>query len=303
MRAQAEADADADKIRSMAMRVRAEIEAEALRMMNDAHNMLSPDARMSALRMKLVEKAEAIIRESVRPMERIEGIKILHVDGLGGCGRRHGNGDGGHGGSFADGLVNSALRYRAQAPLVDQLLREIGIEGGDIQRLVGRRERRAGRAAAGAGERVGARVIRVYVSSVIDASADTVWSRIRDFNGLPQWHPGIADSRIENGEPSDRVGCIRHFHTRDGGMIRERLLALSDYDYTCVYEILESPMGVENYVATLKLTPVTDGARCFAEWSAEFDCAEGRERELVETIGNGVFQGGFDALKRHFARG
>ena len=88
------------------------------------------------------------------------------------------------------------------------------------------------------------------------------------------WHPGIADSRIENGEPSDRVGCIRHFHTRDGGMIRERLLALSDYDYTCVYEILESPMGVENYVATLKLTPVTDGARCFAEWSAEFDCAE-----------------------------
>ena len=66
-------------------------------------------------------------------------------------------------------------------------------------------------------------------------------------------------------------------------MIRERLLALSDYDYSCTYEILESPMGVENYVATLKLTPVTDGARCFAEWSAEFDCAEARERELTET--------------------
>jgi hypothetical protein len=145
-------------------------------------------------------------------------------------------------------------------------------------------------------------VIRVYTSSVIDASADTVWSRIRDFNGLPQWHPGIADSRIENGEAADKVGCIRHFHTRDGGMIRERLLALSDYDYSCVYEILESPMGVEDYVATLKLTPVTDGARCFAEWSAEFDCPESRERELVETIGQGVFQGGFDALKRHFGR-
>jgi uncharacterized membrane protein YqiK len=135
VRAQAEADADADKIRSMAMRVRAEIEAEAARMMNESHNMLTPEARMSALRMKLVEKAEAIIRESVRPMERIEGIKILHVDGLGGS-----SGDGGRngeGGGFADGLVNSALRFRAQAPLVDQLLREIGIEGGDIQRLVG----------------------------------------------------------------------------------------------------------------------------------------------------------------------
>jgi len=141
-------------------------------------------------------------------------------------------------------------------------------------------------------------VIQVYVSSVIDAGADTVWSRIRDFNALPQWHPGIADSRIENGQPSDRVGCIRHFHTKDGGTIREKLVALSDYDYSCTYEILESQMGVENYVATLKLTPVTDGGRCFAEWSAEFDCAPGREAELTRTIGQGVFQAGFDALKR-----
>jgi uncharacterized membrane protein YqiK len=138
VRAAAEADADADKIKSMAMRVRAEIEAEALQLMNTAHNMLSPEARMSALRMRLVEKAEGIIRESVKPMERIEGIKILHVDGLGGSGGG-GGGDGmnGSGGNFADGVVNSALRFRAQAPLVDQLLREIGIEGGDIQRLVG----------------------------------------------------------------------------------------------------------------------------------------------------------------------
>ena len=138
LRAQAEADADADKIKSMAMRVRAEIEAEAMRLMNEAHNMLTPEARMSALRMRLVEKAEGIIRESVKPMERIEGIKILQVDGLGGSSGGH-NGDGGHnsGGNFSDNIVNSALRFRAQAPLVDQLLREIGVEGGDIQRLVG----------------------------------------------------------------------------------------------------------------------------------------------------------------------
>jgi uncharacterized membrane protein YqiK len=136
IRAQAEADADADKIKSMAIKVRAEIEAEALRLMNEAHNMLTPEARMSALRLKLVDRAEGIIRESVRPMERIEGIKILHVDGLGGGASVNG-GDGSSSGNFSDGVVNSALRFRAQAPLVDQLLREIGIEGGDIQRLVG----------------------------------------------------------------------------------------------------------------------------------------------------------------------
>jgi uncharacterized membrane protein YqiK len=137
VRMQAEADADADRIKSLAMRVRAEIEAEALQLMNAAHNTLSPEARVSALRMRLVEKAEGIIRESVKPMERIEGIKILHVDGLGGASGGDGSAGGGGGGNFADGVVNSALRFRAQAPLVDQLLREIGLEGGDIQRLAG----------------------------------------------------------------------------------------------------------------------------------------------------------------------
>ena len=131
----ATADADADKIRTLASRLRAEMEAEALRGMNEAHNMLSADARASALRMRLVEKAEAIIRESVRPMERIEGIKILHVDGLGGGGGGHNGVGDGHGGGFADGVVNSALRFRAQAPLVDQLLKEIGMDGGDLGRL------------------------------------------------------------------------------------------------------------------------------------------------------------------------
>jgi uncharacterized membrane protein YqiK len=133
IRAQAEADADAEKIRTAAARIRAEVEAEATRMMNEAQNVLSVEARASALRLKLVEKAEAIIRESARPLERIEGIKILHVDGLAGGGGSS-NGDNGNGG-FADGVVNSALRFRAQAPIVDQLLREIGLEGGDIQKL------------------------------------------------------------------------------------------------------------------------------------------------------------------------
>ncbi|HSH43695.1 MAG TPA: SRPBCC family protein [Arenicellales bacterium] len=143
---------------------------------------------------------------------------------------------------------------------------------------------------------------QVYTSSIIGAPADRVWSLVRDFNALPEWHPAIAESRIEGGAPSDQVGCVRAFRLTDGGAIREKLLALSDYDFCCTYSILESPMGVENYVATLKLTPVTDGSRTFAEWSAEFDCAPGREAELVQQIGQGVFQGGFDALKERFGR-
>jgi hypothetical protein len=59
-------------------------------------------------------------------------------------------------------------------------------------------------------------------------------------------------------------------------------------------------MGVANYVATLKLTPITDGNRTFAEWTAEFDCAPERAKELAQSIGQGVFQGGFEALKARF---
>jgi hypothetical protein len=141
---------------------------------------------------------------------------------------------------------------------------------------------------------------RVYVSSVVNGPAAKVWARVRDFNGLPAWHPAIAESRIENGEPPDRVGCVRAFSLRNGDRLREKLLALSDYDMSCTYSILDSPMPLENYIATLRLTPITDGERSFIEWSAEFDCAPEREAELVSGIGGGVFQGGFDALKRAF---
>jgi uncharacterized membrane protein YqiK len=133
IRAQAEAEADAERIRATAHRVRAEIEADATRLMNEAQNVLSTEARSSILKLRLVEKAELIIREAVKPMEKIDGIKILHVDGLAG-GSTGSAGDTAQVG-FADGVVNSALRFRAQAPIVDQLLKEIGLESGDIQRL------------------------------------------------------------------------------------------------------------------------------------------------------------------------
>ncbi len=141
-------------------------------------------------------------------------------------------------------------------------------------------------------------MIRILRSSVIDHSVDTVWGKIRDFNDLPGWHPAIADSQIEGGLSSDQVGCIRNFNLKDdGGNIREQLLTLSDKEHTCTYSILESPMPVEDYVATLRLIPITDGNRTYIEWSAEFDCPVSEEAAMRELIGDAVFQGGFDALK------
>jgi uncharacterized membrane protein YqiK len=130
---QAESESDSSRIRAMAAKIRHEVEAEGLSLMNKAANLLTPEARQSAMRRQLIDKMEGIIRESVKPMERIEGIRILHVDGLGGGGGGNGAGANGNANNgLADSVVNSALRFRAQAPLVDQLLREIGVSGGDL---------------------------------------------------------------------------------------------------------------------------------------------------------------------------
>lgn len=139
---------------------------------------------------------------------------------------------------------------------------------------------------------------KIFISSTIDAPIDRVWQTIRDFNALPAWHPAIADSSIENGEPSDRVGCIRNFNLKSGGNLREKLLAFSDLDYSCTYSILEAPMPVKNYVATLHLKPITDSDRTYAEWTADFDCDPSQEAGLIQLIGEGVFQAGFDSLKK-----
>ncbi len=144
---------------------------------------------------------------------------------------------------------------------------------------------------------------KVYCSAVIPAPAGTVWALVRDFNALPQWTPFVAESRIEHNRPADQIGCIRNFRLKDGGRIRERLLALSDYDMSCTYSILESPLGVENYVATLRLIPVTEGDHTFAEWSAEFDAAPAREDAIVASIGRTVFAAGLAALRQRFAAG
>jgi len=131
-RIDADAFALAEETRSKAYRIRHQVESEGVRLMAEANNIASPEARASALRLRLVEKLDAIIRESVKPLEKIEGIKVVHLDGLtvpAGGGSPEGEG------GLTDRLVSSALRYRVQAPIVDHLLSEIGINISDPSKL------------------------------------------------------------------------------------------------------------------------------------------------------------------------
>jgi uncharacterized membrane protein YqiK len=124
----AAAEAEAEKIRALAAAQRYAVDAAGQRQLNEAENLLTDEARAGRLRGKLLDHLEGIVRESVKPIEKIEGIKILHVDGLNG---------GGPSGSrnVTDEVIDSALRYRVQAPMIDNLMKEIGIEGGSLGRL------------------------------------------------------------------------------------------------------------------------------------------------------------------------
>nr|WP_321445519.1 flotillin domain-containing protein [uncultured Cohaesibacter sp.] len=144
-KAAAEDRAKADNIAVAAMAERYKVEAEGKLALNEAENMRSDASRRSGLHKALVEKLPDIIRESVKPMEKIEGIKILHVDGMPGFSSAGGAGTGGSGapdgeggspreGNLADQVVSSALRYRSQAPFVDQLLGEIGLNADNVHR-------------------------------------------------------------------------------------------------------------------------------------------------------------------------
>ena len=132
-----EAEAEAGLIKLKTEEKRFKVESEGRRAMHEAENVLDSEKTAARVKTAIIENMPAIIRESVKPIEAIEGIRIMQVEGLTGrFGNGHGDGETpAGGGNLADQLVNSALRYRGQAPLVDSILREIGISGGDLNGL------------------------------------------------------------------------------------------------------------------------------------------------------------------------
>src|ERR1700687_5699767 len=128
----------------------------------------------------------------------------------------------------------------------------------------------------------------VYISAVIDAPVEAVWKIMRDYNGMPSYHPGIKHSLIEDGRPSDQVGCVRKL-TLGEGFVREVLLCMDDLNYIFTYEIIEGTLPVRGYVAGVRLHRVTQGNRTFAEGGGGFE-GRGAGRDTAGgQSGNTVF--------------
>ena len=140
------------------------------------------------------------------------------------------------------------------------------------------------------------------ISSVIDAPIEKVWARIRDFNGLPGWHPRMVESDIEDGKNGDRhrlraqvQGRIRRDHPRKAArLLRRRITSIS-------YSIIETSAADLQPHGDAQAERVTDGDRTYAVWTADFDAPADKADEIAKGMGENVFQGGFNALKSHFS--
>jgi len=136
LRLAAEGEAEAAKLRAEADRVRFEVEAAGQRAVNEAANILSSDQMSLQTKMALLKVLPDLVREAARPMEAIDSIRIVQVDGITGS---HGDGAtviGGGEQNLANAAVSAALRYRAQAPVIDGLMKELGLDGSSLDSLV-----------------------------------------------------------------------------------------------------------------------------------------------------------------------
>ena len=142
-------------------------------------------------------------------------------------------------------------------------------------------------------------MVTVVRSTVLEHPIDRVWDALRDFNGHDRWHPAVSESAIERNRDADRVGCVRKFKLQDGSELREQLLSLSDMETTFSYCLLDTPIPLFNYVAHLRLLPVTDGDQTYWEWEGKFDTPKGRRDEMAALVGDEIYDAGFRAIRAH----
>lgn len=126
----------------------------------------------------------------------------------------------------------------------------------------------------------------------VPVAADQVWQLVGGFLSLSDWLPMIASSEASEG------GRIRTLTTTDGAVIIEKLQTFDDANRTYSYSIVEGPFPVTHYLATLQVSAAGDQDTVIT-WSGSFT-PDGISDAEAETLFQGVYQGGLDALKANF---
>ena len=140
--------------------------------------------------------------------------------------------------------------------------------------------------------------MHVFRSMILDAEISRVWGVVRAFDGVGQWNPGVAKTRLETGH-STSSGAIRNLETPDGLVFRETLLAHSDVEYFYTYDILESPLPVTGYISTHRFIPITATRQTLSIWESRFECAQNDETEMDKVVGDAIYIGGMTGLNKY----
>ena len=151
----------------------------------------------------------------------------------------------------------------------------------------------------------GAPLKPLSVTETVDIKAPVakVWAAAKDFDSLNKWHPGFAKDVLTKG-PNNTKGTVRALTIKDGPTFTEELLAFSETEHSYQYRIIESPLPLNNYVATFVVKP-GKGDTSTVTWSAKFTRknpadappAGETDEDAVKLI-TGVFQGGLANLKK-----
>ena len=134
-------------------------------------------------------------------------------------------------------------------------------------------------------------------SLVIPVSTDKVWEILREFNGMPNWHPAIKESKIDNGKGDNEIGAVRLMTMGNGGTIHEELTGHSDEKMTVDYTITESALPITDYQSRLEVHPVTETEQSFVKWSCTFNAEAEKAEEMIETLSQAVYRAGLEALR------
>lgn len=142
---------------------------------------------------------------------------------------------------------------------------------------------------------------KVEYCGLVEHAADDVWNVLKQFGQISTWHPAITHSHIEGDLPDGMVGCMRHLTLENGAILREKLLAVDDTERRLSYRFEESPLPVDNYAATIRLTPVSGQAMTLIAWTATFDLREPDPQKQQAAAIHGLIVGGHESLQTYLA--
>lgn len=136
----------------------------------------------------------------------------------------------------------------------------------------------------------------VKFNATLNADASRVWQMLRQFGRISEWHPSIISSEIEDGQPDGLPGCYRRLVLENGEILREQLLMADEDRQSFSYRFIESPLPVDNYVATVSLVPLTGRNETVIIWQASFEVRSADKVHDMAAVVHSLIESGHHSL-------